>query len=147
MSGAFIEINVTGTEVFSLFERLPDLAANPEPMLDEVGGYLDSDVTKRFLQGVTPDGQAWLPSQRALKQNGKTLVDSTVLMGSVTHNINGNELEHGLTEIYGAIHHFGGQAGRNKSVEIPARTIIGIATKQQARIDKISVRWMESWFK
>lgn len=148
MSGAFIEINLTGSEVFTLFNRIPQLAGNPSEMLDEVGAYLDSDVTERFTQGQTPEGASWLPSQRALAENGKTLIDKGLLRDSVTHNVEGNDLHHGVTEIYGAIHHFGGEAGRkSRRVNIPARPIIGIAARQQARIDKISIRWMTGWFK
>lgn len=147
MSATFIEIQVSGDDVFSVFNQVSERAAAPAPMLDEIGAYLDSDVTKRFYDSETPDGTKWLPSQRAEAENGKTLIDSTILMKGVTHDIRGQDLLHGLTEKYAAIHQFGGKAGRGKKITIPKREIIGISGKQQSRIDKISMRWVSNWFK
>lgn len=146
MSAAFIEIHLDGDAVFHLFQQVADRADKPGDMLDEVGAYLDSDVTDRFLRGVTPSGSKWLESQRAKNEGGKTLIDTTVLMSGVTHDVQGDNLLHGLTEIYAAIHHFGGKAGRGRRVTIPKREIIGIAGPQQAAIDRIQRRWIDGWF-
>jgi phage virion morphogenesis protein len=116
-------------------------------MLENIGAFLDSDVTRRFIAGVEPDGTAWKPSERAQSEGGKTLVDTTALMKSTTHNVLGDDMvEHGVTEIYGAIHHFGGETGRNQATKIEARPIIGIAQRQEARIDKMVTGFMNSWF-
>lgn len=146
MSAAFIEIPISGAEAFDIFKRLPDLSSRAQPMLDEIGAYLDSDVSERFIQGVTPEGRAWTPSQRAVAEGGKTLIDSAILMSGVTHNADNDSLIHGLTDIYAAIHHFGGKAGRGNKVTIEARPIIGIATKQQAAIERITTNWISTWF-
>ena len=147
MSGTFIEINVSGSEVFSLFHSVAAASQAPAPLLHEIGAYLDSDVTKRFYDGETPEGTKWLVSQRAAAEGGKTLIDTSLLMKGVTHDVRGQDLVHGLTEKYAAIHQFGGKAGRGKRVTIPKRKIIGIAAKQQARIDKMTLRFVDGWFK
>ncbi|GAB3021709.1 phage virion morphogenesis protein [Bowmanella dokdonensis] len=143
MSAAFIEIQFSGDQVFHLFKGVELGARKPQRMLDAIGAYLDSDVTRRFLEGVTPAGTKWPVSQRAKEEGGKTLVDTTVLMSGVTHDVQGDDLLHGLTEIYSAIHHFGGMAGRGKKVKIPKREILGITGRQQPRIDKIVTNWMD----
>lgn len=146
MSATFIEINLSGDDVLSVFDQVGTFSQQPTAMLDEIGSYLDSDVAKRFYEGKAPDGSKWLVSQRAEAENGKTLVDTSILSKSVTHEVRAQNLVHGLTEKYAAIHQFGGKAGRGKRVTIPKREIIGIAPVQQSRIDKICLRWVDSWF-
>lgn len=147
MSATFVEIAFSSDAVFSVFNQVAREAAKPQRMLDEVGAFLDSDLTRRFHQGVDPSGNPWKASQRAQAEGGKTLIDTAVLVSGVTHDVQGNTLRHGLTEIYAAIHQFGGKAGRNRSVTIPKREMIGIKGAQQAGIDRICLRWAKGWFK
>ena len=91
---------------------------------------------------MAPDGTKWQKSEAALARGGLTLTDSRNLAGSVTHNVSSNVLEHGLGEKYAAIHHFGGKAGRNKSVTLPAREIVGIDVYQETEINAIVDDWL-----
>ena len=49
------------------------------------------------------------------------------LLGSLTREVEGNTLRVGTNRIYGAIHQFGGQAGRGRKVSIPARPWLGLS--------------------
>lgn len=146
MSGAALTFTIDDAASGRL-ESAALRATDARFFLDNVGAYLDSDVTRRFIAGTEPDGTPWTPSQRALNDGGRTLVDTGNLMAGVTHNVEGNDaVEHGLTAIYGAIHHFGGKTGRGHKTTIEARPIIGITPVQQPRIDKLLTRFMRSWF-
>ena len=139
MASAFIEIS---GDALPRLQLLAEKTENPHDVLDEIGAFLDTDVTLRFRQELAPDGSKWLPSAAAAERGGLTLTDQRNLAGSVTHNVVGDTLEHGLGEVYAAIHHFGGETGRNRAVELPARPIIGIADYQAQEIDNIIGDWL-----
>ncbi len=117
--------------------RLGDV--DTRSMFDEIGGYLDSEVALRFVEGVDWEGNALIPSERAEKEGGKTLVDKAHLRDSYTHNVflDGSGVEHGSDMVYAAIHHFGGKTGRNHSVELPARPVMGINADDENEINHI----------
>jgi len=120
-----------------LFSRLE--GANTRPMFDEIGAYLDSEVARRFNDSEDWEGNPLEPSQRALNDGGKTLVDHGHLRDSYTHNVfpNGKGVEHGSDMPYAAIHQFGGKAGRNQSVELVARPVMGINASDENEIEDI----------
>nr|WP_249318936.1 phage virion morphogenesis protein [Pseudoalteromonas sp. BDTF-M6] len=110
--------------------------------MDEIGAFLDTDVTLRFMKEQTPEGVKWQQSEAAKDRGGLTLTDKRNLAGSITHNVVGDTLEHGLGEEYAAIHHFGGRTGRNKATLLPARPIVGIGALQANEIDDIISDWL-----
>lgn len=146
MAGVFIDISGNA------FPRLQELASRAEDMqtaLDEIGAFLDLDVSERFKEEQAPDGSKWEQSEAARlghskgkKRLGLTLTDLRGLAGSVTHKVEGNVLIHGLGEEYAAIHHFGGKTGRNHSVTLPSRKILGIAPVQEKEINNIIADWL-----
>lgn len=85
---------------------------DPAPVLDEIGAALVERTQERFERGEAPGGAKWRPSERALKQGGKTLVDTARLMQSINHQVTGNAVEWGTNVVYAAIHQFGGETGR-----------------------------------
>ena len=134
-------MQITGNALPRL-TQIANVSGNPADVLDDIGAFLDMDVTTRFLREVTPEGRKWEQSQAAKGRGGLTLTDERNLAGSVTHNVNGNTLEHGLGEKYATIHHYGGETGRNKSVTLPARPILGIAAVQENEINDIITDWL-----
>jgi phage gpG-like protein len=62
----------------------------------------------RFMGGHGPDGTPWVPSQRAKKTGGKTLIDTQRLMASVAHNPLPTGVEWGTNVAYAEIHQQGG---------------------------------------
>ncbi len=135
--------------------------ADPEVVLDEIGGYLDSQAQRRFQLEQGPDGEAWEPSARALLDGGKTLQNKRILADSITHNvINSRAVEHGTNVIYAAIHQEGGVIrAKNapylrfalpgggyatvESVTMPARPFVGLGEEEEEDIPLIVVDWWQ----
>ena len=149
MAGVFIHI--TGN-AFPRLQILQERGANFSTVMDDIGAFLDSDTVERFTKEQAPDGSKWEQSEaarlgRSSKKGKKrksdlTLTDQRNLADSVTHNVTGNSLEFGLGEKYAAIHHFGGKTGRNHSVTLPSRKLIGIAAIQETEINNIITDWL-----
>ncbi|ALU41936.1 phage virion morphogenesis protein [Pseudoalteromonas rubra] len=146
MAGVYINITGDGIETLQTIEQR---SKAPDDMLDDIGAFLDMDVTKRFLDELAPDGTRWQQSEAARTGQGRdpevpglTLTDKRNLAGSVTHNVDNGVLEQGLGEEYSAIHHFGGKAGRKHSVTLPARPIIGIEQYQAGEVLGIVSDWL-----
>lgn len=78
------------------------------PAWDAIGIAMVTATRQRFQRGVTPEGQAWPPSQRVLKHGGKTLIDTGRLWNSIVAHVVGNSVEWGSNIIYAAIHQYGG---------------------------------------
>lgn len=110
------------------------------PILDEIGEYLISETLTNFDKERSPDGTPWKQSQRAIEEGGKTLQDKGHLRDSYTHQrLNGSALAIGSNLIYAAIHHFGGSAGRNRSVDIEARPAMGLTPAMNREIGDIAL--------
>ncbi len=138
---AWVFVGISGNAIDGL-KALAARTGSARDVLDDIGAFLDSDVQLRFLQERAPDGTRWQQSEAAKERGGLTLTDTRQLAGSVTHSATDDELIHGMGEKYSAIHHFGGKTGRNKSVTLPARPMIGIALMQREEIDNIVKDWL-----
>ncbi|MBS4046184.1 MAG: phage virion morphogenesis protein [Alphaproteobacteria bacterium] len=78
--------------------------------------------------------------------SAKLLRASNRLFQSITAEHTATTAQVGTNVIYAAIHNFGGQAGRNKKVTIPARQYLGLSTEDDAMIaeavdDYLSGAW------
>ena len=95
------------------------------------GGIFDDEG----IQGGPMGSILWEQSKAARTENRKTLHKSGHLRRSVHRtNAAGGEVKVGTTAVYGAIHQFGGFAGKDKKTELPARPFIGINRETQKRI-------------
>lgn len=117
--------------VANLEDAKPDRA-----LFDAIGAALASSTMDRFEDQRGPDGREWQPSQRAEKENGQTLVDQGHLR-IITHRPGDSQVEVGSNLIYAAIHQFGGEAGRNLAVTLPARPFLGIDAADEREIGDI----------
>lgn len=135
--GIRLSYEINSKPLHELLSRIAN--ADTRLMFDEVGGYLDSEVSQRFKEGVDWQGNALAPSIRAEMEGGKTLVNFGHLRDSYTHNVflDGKGVEHGSDMIYSAIHQFGGKTGRNHAVEMPIRAVMGINSDDEAEISNI----------
>ena len=109
-----------------------------QSMFDQIGQTLVASTIARFESGRGPDGAAWKPSRRALEEGGKTLVDKGLLRNSITHRAGARGVDVGTNVLYGAIHQFGGRAGRNRSAKIPARPYLGVDDEDARAIERIA---------
>ena len=108
MSDKPIEIEFDNNEVH---EKLLDLAKKTEnlrPLMKNIAGIFAYSTEENFKEEGRPD--KWLD-----------LAESTKLAASINTYYDNDSAVIGSNLEYAAIHQLGGQAGRNKSVEIPAR--------------------------
>lgn len=122
-------------DINALFALLGKRVSDLAPVMNEIGEALVSSVQRNFLVGgrfgkANPYGgglQHWIPSGRAVKESGGTLTDTGQLAASITFRVSGaTGLTIGTNKVYGAIHQYGGKAGRNRSTVIPARPFVVI---------------------
>lgn len=126
MAGVIFTVEQDGLE--SINERLGRLLDMGEDsfrdLLAEIGEDIVSQVRTSFEEQKSPGGDAWEPSIRAAEEGGQTLVDSARLETSINYEVGSDEVEVGTNVVYGAIHQFGGQAGRGHKTTITARPYI-----------------------
>jgi len=134
MSGIQATYQIDDREVLQALDRLGHFKARE--MFDDIGGYLNSETERRFDESIDWQGQPLEPSERALREGGKTLIDYGHLRDSYTYQLflDGSGLEWGSDMVYAAIHHFGGETGRNLATELPPRPIIGINADDEEEI-------------
>ena len=116
-------------------------------LLAEVGEAMVSSTMQRFIEGVGPDGTPWTPSQRALAQNGKTLVDKAHLQNSISAAVTSDAVFWGSNLPYAQIHQKGGKAGRGKKVTLPARPYLGLNNDDREEIAAIVSDFAKDAFK
>lgn len=104
-------------------EGLPDFG-----LMNRIAGILESGVQLRFRDEVDPQGKRWTPSARAIGQGGQTLQDTGDLKKDYVARVASNTaIEIGSAKEYSRIHDQGGKAGRNRSVTIPQRQVLGVS--------------------
>lgn len=144
MAGARIE--VAGAVPVRL--RLVALAqgiADKRPLLDSLGGLVESQTRRRLSQDKEgPNGEPWpewSEGYKVTRRSGHHLLESTgTLIDSVHYMVRGDAVEVGSGMVYAAIHHFGGaEAGKP---EIPARPWLGVSEDDGREIDEVLGDWL-----
>lgn len=117
---------------------------------ENIGEVLISTTHERFRNGRAPNGSKW---KRGLKGTGQTLVQSRLLINSVTKRFSREGVEVGTNIKYARIHQKGGTIrakkakflrfkvgsrwAMKKSVKIPARPFIGISADDKQEIMRL----------
>lgn len=116
--------------------RLAAMFDDLTPLMDDLGAEIEDQTLERFETNIAPDGSPWLPSLRVQQAQGnaQTLVDKGHLRDSITRNSGPRMTQVGTNVVYAAIHQFGGETGRNKSVEMPARPYLGISDENEREL-------------
>ena len=126
MAGVVFTVEQTGIEKIN--ERLGRLISLGEDafkdLLAEIGEEVVSQTRTSFEEEKSPGGDAWEPSLRAMAERGLTLSDTARLKNSINFEVGASEVEAGTNVVYGAIHQFGGKAGRGLKATMPARSYI-----------------------
>lgn len=112
MAGARATVTVVDAGLGDLFARLARLGVDFSPAMSDIAGELEETTRRRFEDGAGPGGVAWVPSRRARKAGGKTLIDSGQLLASITSTHGPTSAEAGTNKVYGALHQFGGTLQR-----------------------------------
>ena len=115
-------------------------------LMKAIGEHVLAETLINFDQEQTPEGQSWEQSQRAGIEGGKTLQDTRRLFQSYTYIASDDLAEIGSNVIYAAIHHFGGDTGRNHAVSLPARPALGVSPEIQSDIRSLYTQWASKLF-
>lgn len=150
MSNFTIEVN--DDLVHAAFLALEERVTNAKGFLGGLGEDLVERTKRRFETSTGPDGVAWLKNSNvtlgllsdrlgksyrkksgALNSKGearmagkKPLIDTGNLRRQIVWQATADTLTVGATPLYAAIQQFGGQAGRNHKVTIPARPFLPV---------------------
>ena len=122
-----IEIKIDNQEVKQRLLELAHRGENLRPLMKNIAGILAYSTEENFANEGRPD--KWLDlSERTKKQRkksghwpGQILQVSGQLASSINTYYDDESAIIGSNLDYAAIHQLGGQAGKNKSVTIPAR--------------------------
>ncbi|MEM7529383.1 MAG: phage virion morphogenesis protein [Pseudomonadota bacterium] len=152
MAGVQIRVDFEEAEALAAIDRIEGGAQETLPLMDAIGVVLVDGTIRRFQAGIGPDGVPWKPSFRAQLSGGQTLIDSTRLLSSITHQAEPREVRVGTNVPYALIHQLGGeirpvnaQALRFQladgtfvtvgKVTIPARPFLGIDQEDREEIE------------
>jgi phage virion morphogenesis protein len=125
VTGSAISIDGNFEEVAALANQIAARCGSSGPALAIIGETVRASVLQNFQAGGRP--AAWAPLAPATlkkKKGGSILREKGHLMGSINAQPVGNVVLVGTNRIYGAIHQFGGRAGRGGSAKIPARPFL-----------------------
>lgn len=137
-----IKIKIDNKEIQQLLKKLTTKTENLRPLMKNIAGIMMDSVETNFEQEGRPKWQGLAKS--TIKQRtkagtwpGKILqVSQAGLASSITSKYDDNSAMVGTNKVYAAIHQFGGDAGRNKKVKIPARPYLKLGEKENTEIIK-----------
>ena len=122
-----VEIKLDNKAVEKALLQVAQKCENMRPLMKNIAGIMADATEQNFEEEGRPDKWQEL-AKRTIKQRtktkhypGKILQVEGRLALSVTTQYDNNSAVIGSNLDYARIHQLGGQAGKNKSVEIPAR--------------------------
>ena len=127
MSEQSIEIKIDNQEVLSKLLELAKRGESLRPLMKNIAGIMATATEDNFKEEGRPDkwielSDATIKHRKKIrKYPGMILQVSGQLASSVNTFYDNDSALIGSNLDYAAIHQLGGQAGRNKKVEIPAR--------------------------
>ncbi len=127
MSEKPIEIEIDNKAVNEKLLELAKRGENLRPLMKNIAGIFAYSTEENFKEEGRPDKWVDLAEstkkQRTKKRKwpGQILQVEGQLATSINTEYDDNSATIGSNKDYAAIHQLGGQAGRNKSVKIPAR--------------------------
>lgn len=109
------------------------------------GAEMVYQTEERFVGQHDLQRQPWLLSQRAIRDNGKTLRDTGRLMASLTWVALPDGVKWGTNVIYGPMMHYGGKKSLFPHLwgDIPARPYMGMNENDRASVLNIINRIMD----
>jgi len=146
--------------IHQAFRSLEQWSDSPRRLLEEIGQSYERRVLENFSRESDPEGNPWpklsattlmlkLGKGKRLKkkgtlskkgreylQNKRLLVESGALRRNVHYQAGRDFVRIGVggSVPYGAIHQFGGKAGRGRKVTIPARPYLAMNDGDEMRL-------------
>ena len=121
MTTSGMRLEIDAEDVLRVLDRMEEAARDMTPAMESIGEAIRTQIFTAFERGTTPGGTPWRQSQRAMRDRGRTLVDTGILWNSFGYEARKDSVAIGTNIQYAAIHNDGGQAGRGLRVTLPAR--------------------------
>lgn len=141
---ANIAINIVGDDIEGALRKMIGQATNTLPMMRALSETLLDSIEQALEDEANPEAGAPWPTlaqstilQRTAqgKWPGKMLqLSQGGLASSFSASAGPGYARAGSNKPYAAIHHFGGQAGRNRAVTIPARPYAGLTSQHRQEV-------------
>lgn len=145
-----LKIEIQTAELDRALTRLASAVGDMTPIMRAIGGELEAATERNVDSDGARIASRWKPSQRAIEQNGQTLRDTGRLVSSISAGGAGHIKEYtkdsvfvGTNVAYAAIHQFGGKAGRNRKVTIPARPFFGLNAEDEQDIAELISKMLD----
>ena len=135
-----IEIKIENKELNHVLDRLFEKTSDLKPLMKNIAGIMEDSVEENFKQEGRPDKWEELKKVTIKIRTkkgywpGKILQMRGELAASITSHYDETSAIVGTNKEYAAIHQFGGNAGRNKKVEIPARPYLKVDIETTKKI-------------
>ncbi|PJX25068.1 hypothetical protein CAP50_05820 [Psychrobacter sp. L7] len=131
-----------------IIRRLGDLhfdSAKMQKFSRLAGAEMVYQTEERFANQHDLQRQPWIPSQRAIADNGKTLRDTGRLMGSLTYVALPDGVTWGTNVVYARMMHYGGTKALFPHLwgDITARPYLGMNADDKASVLNIINRIMD----
>lgn len=124
-----IKLNPANAEVLQRLDHIISTLIGPsrEQMFDAIGNGLVANLQLRFKDGVDPQGNPWVKSQRAIREGGQTLINTGLMRNSFTYAADADGVDVGTNNPYAPFHQFG-------TKRMPQREILGISKDDEDMI-------------
>lgn len=129
-----IEIKIDDKEIQQLLQKMISKTENLRPLMKNIAGIMHDSVEENFDKEGRPEKWQELSEVTINERKKKGYYPSKILQtrgdlaASISSFYDDNSAVVGTNKAYAAIHQFGGKAGKNKKVEIPARPYLKIST-------------------
>ena len=140
MADELIKIKIENKAVNEKLLELAKRGENLRPLMKNIAGIFASSTEENFKEEGRPDkwtDLAEIIKEKRKKKNkwpGQILQVSGLLADSVSTQYDDKSVVIGTNQPYAAIHQLGGQAGKNKKVEIPARPYLQLTDEDYEEI-------------
>lgn len=133
MSGFALSLDWDDSQLQQMVKTMVGRLQDMSPVMADYSEYMLGETMERFEKEEAPDGSGWQVLSDKTKElrekrgkSGKKLQQDGILKNSIQreHDMNSAGLASTNVE-YAAIQNFGGKAGRNHKVDIPAREYLG----------------------
>ena len=149
MSDKPIEIKIDNNDVERKLLELAQKSENLRPLMKNIAGIFASATEENFKNEGRPD--KWTELSEATKKQrtkqkkwpGQILQVSGQLASSISTQYDDESAVIGSNLDYAAIHQLGGQAGKNKKVEIPARPYLKLTEDDFDEILQETVKFLQ----
>lgn len=141
VSGIALQVGFADTEITRHLARLALLDQRGfDGVRREIGEYLVGNIQDNLDGQKLADGSPMPQSKAAIARSGKTLIDRHHLYDSYVYQLAGTGVEVGSAMVYAAIHHFGGETGRQgHRFTLPGRPVMGIGPEQEQMLGKFLI--------